>query len=128
MIENLIEIPLEQLLNVVQNMNHEGFRFVTASCVDVGDDTFEVTYHFDKDFNLQNYRIKINKEQEVLSISKIYFCAILVENEIKELFGVKITNILIDYGGHMLLANAVAGSPMAKSQITIEQRGGGKNV
>jgi hypothetical protein len=44
----------------------------------------------------------------------------------KELFGLKIKNIAIDYGGHMLLSDEELDSPMAKQQIVIEQRKGDK--
>lgn len=126
MIDNLIEISKEQLLGEVQNMVYNGYRFVTATCVDTGDGNLEVTYHFDRNYELQNYRIKVKKGEELPSISKIFLCALLVENEMKELFGLKVTNIAIDYGGHMLLSDDNLDSPMAKSQIVIEQKKGDK--
>lgn len=123
MIDNLYEIPVEQLLGKTQEMRYENYRFVTATCVDNGDGSFDVIYHFDRDLGLVNYRIKVSKEQEVPSISKIYFCAGLVENEMKELFGLKVTNIVIDYGGHLLLSDSAPENPMARKQITIVQKG-----
>ncbi len=123
MIENLFEITKDQLLNEVQNMMYDNYRFVTATCVDTGDEHIDVTYHFDKDLQLKNYRIRVERGEEVPSISKIYLCAILVENEMKELFGLNITNIAIDYGGHMLLADEDLVNPMAKQQIVIVQKG-----
>jgi hypothetical protein len=95
---------------------------VTTSCVDLGEDNLDVLYQFDKDLELHNLRIKVKRGEEVPSISKIYFCALLVENEMKELFGLNITGIAIDYGGHMLLAPEALKNPQSK--ITIEQRGG----
>lgn len=122
MIENLIEIQKEALLSEVQGMMYNGYRFVTTTCVDLGDETLEVTYHFDKDLTLKNLRFKVGRDEEVDSISKIYFCALLVENEMKELFGLKVTNIVIDYGGHLLLTDEVLENPFARKQITIEKR------
>ncbi|MCR4436722.1 MAG: NADH-quinone oxidoreductase subunit C [Clostridiales bacterium] len=124
MIENLIEISKDELLGEVQKAKYEGYRFVTASCADTGTGIIDVTYHFDKDLALRNYRIKVGKEDEISSISGIYFCAVLVENEMKELFGLNIANIAIDYGGHMLLADVDFNAPLTRSQIVIEQRGG----
>ena len=123
MIENLTEISKDQLLGGVQNMIYEGYRFITVTCVDMGDGSFEVTYHFDKDLEMKHLRLKVKKDDEVPSISKIYFSALLVENEMKELFGLNVTNILIDYGGHLLLSDDDLESPMAKQQIVIEQKG-----
>ncbi|MCX7748913.1 MAG: NADH-quinone oxidoreductase subunit C [Clostridia bacterium] len=128
MVENLYEITVDTLLNEAQKMMFDNYRFVTATCVDNGGGNFEVTYHFDKDLELKNYRIKVQKGEEVPSISKIYFCALLVENEMKELFGLNVTNIAIDYGGHLLLSDDELEAPMARPQIVIEQKGAKKDV
>ncbi len=123
MIENMFEISKEQLLIEAQEARYNGYRFVTATCVDLGDGSFDVIYHFDKELEMKNYRVTVKKDEELPSISKIFFCAILVENEIKELFGLNIDNIAIDYGGHMLLSDDALSSPMAKQQIVIERKG-----
>ena len=123
MIENMVEIAKSQLLAEVQTMKYEGYRFITASCVSLGDEGYDVLYHFDKNLEMKNFKLRIAKTEELPSISKIYFCALLVENEMKELFGINITDIAIDYGGHMLLSDDELESPMAKQQIIIEQKG-----
>lgn len=128
MIENLLEITRDQLLGEVQSMMYNDYRFVTATCVDNGDESFDVFYHFDRDLEMRNYRIKVKKGDEIPSISRIYFCALLVENEIKELFGLNITDILVDYGGHMLLTDDAPDSPMVKQQITIVKKGEEKDA
>lgn len=127
MLENLTEIKTDQLLNKVQTMFYKGYRFITATCVDRGDGSVDVTYHFDKDYKIKNYRLIIQKGDEVPSISKIYFCSVLVENEMKELFGLNVTDIAIDYGGHMLLSDDAPDSPMLRQQIVIEKREGKKD-
>jgi Ni,Fe-hydrogenase III component G len=71
-----------------------------------------------------NFRIKVKKEDEIPSVSRVYFCALLVENEMKELFGLNVTNILVDFEGHLLLSEGAPDEPMRKSQITIVKRGG----
>jgi ech hydrogenase subunit D len=126
MIENLVEITCDQLLGEVTKAKVEGYRFVTASCADNGDDTIDVIYHFDKDYGMKNFKVNVKKGEEVPSISKVIFSALLVENEMKELFGLNITGIVVDYGGHMLLSEEELGSPFLRQQITIEQRGGKK--
>lgn len=128
MIENIYELPVDHLLSQTQEMRYDDYRFVTATCVDNGDGSFDVIYHFDRDLELVNYRIKVAKDQEIPSVSKIYFCAGLVENEMKELFGLKVTNIVIDYGGHLLLSDGAPENPMARQQITIVQKGGKENA
>jgi ech hydrogenase subunit D len=123
MIENISDLPVELLLGEVQKLQYENYRFVTATCIDNNDGSSDIIYHFDKDLQLKNYRVKVVKDAEIPSISKIYFCALLVENEIKELFGMNITNIAIDYGGHMLLSDGAPDMPMARQQITIVKKG-----
>lgn len=123
MIENVTETTTGMLLGKVQKMIYDGYRFVTATCVDLGNGNFDIYYHFDKELTLKNYKITVTREEEIPSISKIYFCALLVENEMKELFGLNIANIAIDYGGHLLLAEDSPDAPMTKGgQITIEKR------
>ncbi|HEY5584787.1 MAG TPA: NADH-quinone oxidoreductase subunit C [Ruminiclostridium sp.] len=124
MIENLEGIAIDQLLAETQKCKYEGYRFITATCADNGDETIDIIYHFDKDYVMKNYRVTFNKGEAVPSISKIFLCAVLVENEIKELFGVNVTDIAIDYGGHMLLSEEELDSPMLRRQITVEKRGG----
>jgi ech hydrogenase subunit D len=121
MIENITEITKDQLLGETQKMAGQNYRFVTTSCVDLGDGNLDVLYHFDKNEQLQNLRIKAKRGEEVPSISKIYLCAVLVENEMKELFGLNVLGMAIDYGGHMLLHGEELKNPQSK--ITIEQRG-----
>lgn len=123
MIENLLEIPKDQLLNTAQKMIYDGYRFVTSTCVDSGNGVVDVTYSFDKDLVMSHFRIKVEKGEEVPSISSIYFCAVLVENEMKELFGLNVTGMVIDYGGHMLLTDDAPDSPMLRQQIVIEKKG-----
>ncbi|MCX7747126.1 MAG: NADH-quinone oxidoreductase subunit C [Clostridia bacterium] len=127
MIENLVEITKDQLLAEVQKSSYDGYRFVTASCVDTADGYIDVYYHFDIDLQMKNYKLKVAKGEEIPSISRIYLCAVLVENEMKELFGLNITNIAIDYGGHMLLSDDDLANPMAKQQIVIEKKGAKKD-
>ncbi len=124
MVENLVEITSDKLLAEASKCKYNGYRFVTATCADNGDDTIDVYYHFDKDYEMRNIKITVKKGEEIPSVSKVYFSSILVENEMKELFGLNITDIAIDYGGHMLLSDEELNSPMLRQQITIEQRGG----
>ncbi len=124
MIQNLSEISVDQLLGKVQDMFHQGYRFVTSTSVDIGEEGVDITYHFDKNYEMVNYRIKVPKGEQIPSISGIYFSAAIVENEIKELFGVDFLGMVVDYGGHMLLTDDAPENPMLRQQIIIEKREG----
>lgn len=128
MIENVKEITVQELLGEVQKLHYEGYRLVTATCVDNNNDTLDLYYHFDMDYKLTNLKLTITKGSAVPSISKIFFCALLVENEIKELFGVNIENLVVDYGGHLLLSDGAPDNPMLRQQITIVKKGEDKNA
>ena len=123
MIDNVSNISTDALLGFVQDMMYRGYRFITTTCVDNGDGTKDLLYHFDKDLEMKHARITVAQDDEIPSISVIYFSAVLVENEMKELFGVNIKNIAVDYGGHMLLNGDELEAPMAR-QITIIKKGG----
>lgn len=123
MLQNLVEIEVDQLLNAAHEMMDTGYRFVTLTCVTVGENMVDITYHFDKDYEMKNYRIKVDRDTAVPSISGIYFSALLAENEISELFGVEVKDMIVDYKGHMLLTDESLESPQfGGSQIVIEKR------
>lgn len=126
MIENMVQIEKEQILTVVQEMLHSGHRFITATCVDNADGTLDVIYQFDKNIEMKNYKVTVKRGESVPSISKIYFCALLVENEMKELFDIDVKDIIVDYGGHLILSDESLVAPMGK-QITIVQKEAKKN-
>lgn len=106
-------ISPEQLLTSVKDAADRGLRFVTATCLDVREG-FEVYYHFADGDRLSHLRVVVSKGSTLPSISGIYMCAFLAENEIKELFGLEITDIVIDYKGHLLLTDGGPVTPMLK--------------
>jgi ech hydrogenase subunit D len=96
--QELIQIDYNSLLEKVYNFFQNGYRIVQIHCTLI-DNGFEINYSFDKDNTFTNLRINIAKDQEILSISNIYWSAFLYENEIADLFGVKIKNMAIDFQG-----------------------------
>ena len=56
-----------------------------------------MSYSFCKDYEMITLRLVIKEEERISSITQIYPCAFLQENEAAELFGVKIENISPDY-------------------------------
>jgi ech hydrogenase subunit D len=128
MIENVKQINVQELLHEVQSMQYDGCRLITATCIDNNDDTIDLYYHFDKDYEIRNLKLTVPKGSAVPSISRIYLCALLVENEMKELFGLNVENIAIDYGGHMLLSDGAPENPMLRQQITIVKKGEENNA
>ncbi len=96
-VQNIIEVQIEELIDKAVLMKGQGYRLVAITCTHK--EGFEITYSFDKDYDFVNYRVHIEKDTEILSISHIFFSSFLYENEMKDLFGVKIKNLIIDYEG-----------------------------
>jgi formate dehydrogenase (NADP+) beta subunit len=97
--ENEILIDKGDLIPAVQKMLTEKARFGTATCLDEGD-KFEIIYHFepqDKPAPLKHIRVKISKGDVLPSISGIYLCATLIENELKDLFNIQISGSAFDF-------------------------------
>lgn len=95
----LKEISANDLLAETLKMKNDGYRLVAVTCTNK--DGMELTYSFDKDHDLINLRILTDTETELPSISIIYPYSFLYENEIKELFGVKITGITPDFNDNL---------------------------
>jgi NADPH-dependent glutamate synthase beta subunit-like oxidoreductase len=97
--ENEILITKDDLIATVQKMLAEKARFATATCLDEGD-KFEIIYHFEpqeKPEPLKHIRVKIAKGDVLPSISGIYLCATLIENELKDLFEIQISGSALDF-------------------------------
>ena len=75
-------ITTENVIDQVKQLFSAGYRFVTATCVDERD-KFRVIYSFDKDITLVNLEVEAGKNEEIPSISGVYLCAFLIENEMK---------------------------------------------
>lgn len=96
--QSLQVLSPEELIPSVRVFHDEGYRLVQISCTHEGD-KYELTYSFDRDLALSHLRIRIPPETEIPSISRIYLAAFVYENEIADLFGIRITGIAIDYKG-----------------------------
>lgn len=104
--ENEVLVEKAELISAVQKMLAEKARFATASCIDLGD-KFEIIYHFEPQESsepLTHFRVKIAKEDTLPSISNMYLCAALIENEIQELFNVQISGIALNFQKRFLRA------------------------
>jgi len=111
MISNLSAADRESLLPQVAWIRAQGLRFVTLTCLDRGD-AWEITYHFDDAGHaLTNLRVSLGKARSLPSIAGIFPPAFLVENEIRDLFGVRVEGIPLDFGGRLLLAEGAPDSP-----------------
>ncbi len=110
------EITVDGLIDEVKHYHDAGYRFVTTTCVDTGD-AFQIYYHFDKDLKLENLKLMVNKDTRIPSISSIYYCSILAENEMQDMFGVKFDGLAVDYGGKFILGEDSPLTPQAHIEV-----------
>ena len=115
MLENLITIDKADIRDAVNNKKFYGHRFVAVTCEKEGD-FYELTYHFDLNYEMSHIRILIKPEDIIKSISNIYPSALLIENEYKDLYGFEFEGLLIDYKGHLLLSDKAPKTPMLQKE------------
>lgn len=127
MIKNLETLSPAVLHHHVHEFADDGYRYVTMTCCTNDDGTFDLFYSFDKDYSLVTLKTTLGPDEEMQSISNIYLAAAFAENEISELFGVKISGKQIDYGGHFILSEGAPASPFG-SGIIIEKKGGANDA
>ena len=94
---NTIEpIAMEQFLPMVIRFKMDGWRVVQI-CAARLPGQYELSYSFAKGFDMRTLRLTVDQEQSVSSITQVYPCAFLQENEAAELFGVNIESMENDY-------------------------------
>ena len=97
--QKLETIKLSELLARVGDLKKNGHRLVQICCTRT--DVYEINYSFDKDYHFTNLRVILATADEVVpSVSGIYWAALLYENEMHDLFGVKVKDMAIDFGGN----------------------------
>jgi ech hydrogenase subunit D len=92
-------IDTSALLDRVRGLHQKGCRLVQIGATRLPEQV-ELTYSFDLEQHLTNLRLHIPAEQaRVPSISSIYWCAFLYENEIHDLFNVQVDDMAVDFHG-----------------------------
>ena len=94
-----IILPVTELAETSKRLKAEGYRFVQMLAIrrPLG---LDLVYSFMKDNRLVNYRlVNVGFDVEVPSVTGEFLNAFVFENEAQDLFGVKITDIAIDFKG-----------------------------
>ena len=98
----LLEITPDELLGEVMAMKNKKLRLSQICCA-YANEKMELSYSFAND-ETNDYiilRIVMDKDTDVCSITELYPYAFLYENEMKELFGVNIHMINLDYNAKL---------------------------
>ncbi len=90
----------DNILAEAQRASYEGWHLV-QQCATRVEGGYELIYTFGRDYDLDQWKITIGEDENVESITPFYPCAFIYENEMHDLFGVKIKMIQKDYAGRL---------------------------
>jgi len=94
-------VPVDALLDRVRALRQQGYRLVQIGATRLPEQ-FELTYSFDLRDQLTSLRVHVPAaEARVPSISSIYWCAFLYENEMHDLFNLEVAGIAVDFHGNL---------------------------
>jgi ech hydrogenase subunit D len=115
-------IAVAALLERVRARRAAGARLVQISATALPG-KFELTYSFDGEGVLSSLRLLVSAEDpRVPSISAIYACAYLYENEMHDLFNLRVEGMKVDFHGKLYntrvkYAFSAAKPPVAKKAL-----------
>ena len=89
-------ITMDQFLPTVIRFKMEARRLAQICAVRTPEG-FELSYSFCRGYDMETLRLVTATDEKVSSITQIYPCAFMQENEVPELFGVPPENITQDY-------------------------------
>jgi ech hydrogenase subunit D len=117
MLHDVTFVSRETLVGEAAKIKVQGYRFVTLSCAQRDEDSFDIYYHFDQNLTLKNLKLSISKDVPVPSITPVYFAAFLVENEIQDLFGIIFDGLVVDYRRTLYLEEEIKVAPFCRSTV-----------
>ncbi len=115
-------IKLEEVRSTAEEMQAGGWRLITLSAVALPNDQFDIFYHYDRNLEMKHFRLQIPKGTLVPSISPVYFCALLVENECRDLFDITFDGLILDFNRSLYLTERMASKEAPFCKITTYQK------
>jgi len=95
-----INVNPESIIDESQKLKFNGYHLM-QQCATRIPDGYELIYSFGKELEVKQLKITLPEEDEISSITSIFPCAFIYENEMHDLFGVKVKMINIDYEGKL---------------------------
>ncbi len=117
------KVTKEELYDILNKKYEEGFR-LTQICSTAFEGYNEVIYSVGKEYIIENYKIELPIDEEIKSFSDIFPAAALYENEIKELWGVNVVGMSIDYKNRFY---RIEKDTPFKKQINVIKKEGAEN-
>jgi ech hydrogenase subunit D len=113
---NVEDIQADELLSSVDALKLDEWRLIQILCIAL-EDGYELYYSFGGGYAMHSLRLKVKGHDPVSSITPYYPAAFLYENEIRDLFGVRIERIEPDFAGQAYGVSAKA--PFAKASMRL---------
>jgi Ni,Fe-hydrogenase III component G len=111
----VIDVTPDTIVGEVMKMKNDGYRLVTLSTYQMGEDGLGLLYHFDKDFDTVHLRLSVKRKDSIPSVSGVYFAALLVENEIRDQWDVKFDGLVLDFNRTLYLDPEVTQVPLVSN-------------
>lgn len=111
-------VTKQELYDILQTKYEENYRLAQI-CSTAFEGYNEVIYSVTKEYLMENYKIELPVDEEIKSFSDIFPSANLYENEIKELWGVKVVDMALDYQDKFY---RISRETPFKKQISVSQK------
>ena len=95
-----ISVNPESIIDESQKLKFAGFHLI-QQCATRIPDAYVLIYSFGRNLEMRNLKIILPEDHEISSITSIFPCAFIYENEMHDLFGVQIKMINIDFEGKL---------------------------
>jgi len=110
---NQIIVDREGWVDQARSFKDQGMRFMTLTCLH-REDGFEVLAHYDHDLTLHTVRLHVPNGETLPTLTAVYSCAFLPENEVQDMFGLKVEGLDIDYSGKFFITDKFEAPPLLK--------------
>jgi ech hydrogenase subunit D len=117
--QSIVPIAIGDLLVEVDSLRSAGWRLVQILCIGTAEGV-ELSYSFGLELELKSLRIIVPASTTLPSITSLYPGAFLYENEIRDLFGVKIERIRADWEGRVYDTAEGPGGRKPFSKVTVK--------
>ncbi|MBQ6531314.1 MAG: NADH-quinone oxidoreductase subunit C [Clostridia bacterium] len=102
----LVDLTADLLPLKAVKAKSAGARLVQICAVNT-ETGYDLLYSFAEKYHFVTYKVPLKQDEEIVSISDIYPSASLYENEMRELFGVQVRHMMLNYKDRLYTIDAV---------------------
>jgi NADPH-dependent glutamate synthase beta subunit-like oxidoreductase len=98
--EDVVADKFDMLIKI-NDLKAQNARLMTITARDLGTEV-EMIYNFERALDIINLHLKTPKNEPIPSITGVFPAAFIAENEIQDMFNIKVSGINIDFGGRLM--------------------------